>query len=180
MDRNNNPDRPARPVPPGPRPESDEVRRKQPDIPAEEADREETGGQRSEIDAGHGDDAIEIERNEGRRFSEAGTYMPQGGDLGDESQDFGDLPRQDQKNHNYYDPSLSSGGQRKTPDPEPPEGMHVDDGRKVGLSFDEDEGYVDDSGEPEIDDEKLPPQKGDRDVQNIRDANKRHGSEGNR
>ena len=181
MDRNNsNPDRPGRSVPPGPRPEDDSVRGKQPDFTADEADREQTGGDRSQVDAGHGDDAIEIERNEGRGFSDAGTYMPQDGDLGDESQDYGDLPREVRKNHNYYDASMGTGGQRKSPDPEIPEGMHVDDGRKVGLSYDDTDSYVDESGEPEIDEEKLPPEKGDRDVKNIRDAAKRHGDGGNR
>lgn len=177
MDTNN---KQNRPVPPGPRPEDDEVRKRHPDLTADEADREQEDTERTEVDAGHGEDAIDIERNEGQRFSDSATYMPTGGDLGDESQDYGDLPEQTRKNHNYYDASLASGGQRKSPDPENPEGMHIDDGRKVGLSFDEDEGYVDDAGNPEVDSEKIPPQKGDRDVENIRDANKRHGDKGDR
>lgn len=117
--------------------------RKQASQEAENADRELRGRERSEMDASHGEDAIEIERNEGRRFEESKAFSPFHGDLGDESEDVGDLPPADRKNKNFYNAAASVGENQEGMNPEDAEAMRIRKGRKAGVSFKEKDSYVD-------------------------------------
>jgi len=99
---------------------------------------------RSEMDATHGDDAIEIEMNEAERLSAMATFAPMDGDLGDESEDFEDLPIEERKNRNFYDPALSTGGKSGDSNKERPEGIHVSRAFQAGVSFKDKDSYVDD------------------------------------
>lgn len=106
---------------------------------------------RSEMDAAHGEDMIEIEKNEGRRISEMDQFTPMDGDLGDESMDLGDEIPETIKNHNYYDPAVSTGGSKSPFDT--PEGLHITKGSRAGLGYGDD-GYVNEDGNPEKAEEK--------------------------
>jgi len=99
---------------------------------------------RSEMDATHGDDAIEIEMNEAERLSAMATFAPMDGDLGDESENFEDLPIEERKNRNFYDPALSTGGKSGDSNKERPEGLHVSRAFQAGVSFKDKDSYVDD------------------------------------
>lgn len=123
--------------------------RKQDKREAEEADRELQDGKRSEMDATHGEDAIEIERNEGRRFAEAEVFAPFHGDLGDESEDMGDLSSTKRKNKNFYNSAASVGENQEGIDPEDAEAMRIKKGRKAGVSYQDEDSYVDDKDQQE-------------------------------
>ena len=107
--------------------------------------------QRNAMDAAHGDDEIEIAKNEAKRLNDMDTFTPRDGDLGDESTDFDDLPSDTKKHHNYYDPSASTGG--KELDTEQTDGMHIAEAGEAGIAFGEDN-YVDEDGKIEKAEEK--------------------------
>ncbi len=109
---------------------------------AEEADRELADGERSEMDATHGDDAIEVERNEGRRFTEFQEFAPFHGDLGDESEDMGDLSSTDRKHKNLYNSAASVGENQEGLDLDDAEALLIKKGRKAGVSYKDEDSYV--------------------------------------
>ncbi len=111
---------------------------------AKDADRELTSRERTEMDASHGEDAIEIERNEGRRFDESNEFSPFTGDLGDESEDLGDLTPAERKNKNFYNSAASVGEDQEGIDPEDAKAMLIKKGRKAGVSYSDKDSYVDD------------------------------------
>lgn len=99
---------------------------------------------RNKIDATHGKDEIEIETNEARRINDMDTFAPTDGEIGDEATDFDDLPTEVRRNHNFYDPTLSTGG--REPDYEKTDGMHIAEAGEAGIAFGEDS-YVDEEEE---------------------------------
>lgn len=116
--------------------------RKQDRQESEDADRQLVDGERTEMDATHGDDAIEIERNEGRRFAEAKEFTPFTGDLGDESEDMGDLSPADRKNKNLYNSAASVGEDQEGIDPDDTDAMRIKKGRKAGVSYKDEDSYL--------------------------------------
>ncbi len=112
----------------------------------ESENRDSSQSSRSEIDATHGDDAIEIEINEAERLAAMTTFAPLDGDLSEESEDSEDLPVEERKNRNVYDPSLSAGGSSAATDREKPEGIHVSRAFQAGVSFKDKDSYVDEEG----------------------------------
>lgn len=111
---------------------------------------------RNKLDASHGKDEIEIEKNEGKRMDDMDTFLPMDGDLGDESVDYDALPDEDKKHHNYYDSTLSTGGSERNEDKlDEVEnlGIHVAEAGEAGIAFNEDK-YVDEDGEKDVAKEK--------------------------
>jgi hypothetical protein len=109
---------------------------------------------RKPLNATHGKDSIEIEKKEAERLNEMGKFAPMDGDLGDESKDKGDLPVQERKNDNGYDPALATGG---SPNPERPsgsDGMHVVDAGSSGITAKKGDSYVDEDGNKKVAEEK--------------------------
>ena len=121
--------------------------RKQAKQDAQNADREQASGKRSELDAAHGEDAIEIERNKGRRFEESKEFTPFHGRVGDETEDRGDLSSTERKHENKYNAAASVGENQNSKHPDEEEKMRIKRGRKAGLSFDEKDSYVEGNDE---------------------------------
>lgn len=124
-------------------------KRKQAKYDAENADRELTSGKRTELDAAHGEDAIEIERNKGRRFEDSKEFTPFHGNLGDETEDRGDLSATERMHKNQYNAAASAGENQERKSPDDGEALQIKRGRKAGLSFDEKDSYVEDEEEKE-------------------------------
>jgi len=123
--------------------------RKQAKQDAENADREQASGKRSELDAAHGEDAIEIERNRGRRFEESKEFTSTHGRVGDETEDRGDLSSTERMHKNQYNAAASVGENQDSKHPDEEEKMRIKRGRKAGLSFDEKDSYVEDDEDKE-------------------------------
>lgn len=100
-----------------------------------------TESERNQMDASHGSDEIEIENNEAKGINDMDTFSPMDGEVGDESTDYDDLPSDTKKNHNYYDPTLSTGGRKL--DKEKINGLHISEAGEAGISFGKDN-YVED------------------------------------
>ncbi|MDQ3193026.1 MAG: hypothetical protein M3Q58_15685 [Bacteroidota bacterium] len=80
-------------------------------------------------------DAIEVEEEEGDKITFGSSFSPEDGDLGDESEDTGDLPETLRKNR--YNPTLSAPPESSTePDnDELLENMRVTNEDKAGLGY---------------------------------------------
>ncbi|HET6243589.1 MAG: hypothetical protein H0V01_02215 [Bacteroidetes bacterium] len=80
-------------------------------------------------------DAIEVEEDEGEKITYGSFFSPKDGDLGDESEDTGDLPETLRKNR--YDPTLSAPPESSSePDnDELLENMRVTNEDKAGLGY---------------------------------------------
>jgi len=109
---------------------------------------------RDPVDASHGKDRIEIEKREAEGLNDMDKFSPMDGDLGDESEDRGDLPRQDRKNQNGYDPSVGVGNPEHSPKQVRPEGMHKTQAGKSGITSHEGDSYVNEDGTKKIATEK--------------------------
>lgn len=133
----------------------DSLKDKRKNIDPEEADRAQRDEERTKLDATHGRDPIEIERNEGSGLSDMDKYAPADGDLGDESEDFGDVAQPDRGQTNRYDSAQGVGSSNYPKDPEIPEGMHITKGGKAGLAAGTEDSYVDKDGKKKIAKEKL-------------------------
>lgn len=116
---------------------------------AENADRELASGKRTKLDAAHGEDAIEIERNKGRKFEASKEFSPFHGDLGDETEDRGDLSATERAQQNQYNSAASVGESQDNKHPDGEEKMQIKKGRKAGLSFTEKDSYIEDDEEKE-------------------------------
>lgn len=111
---------------------------------------------RKKLDASHGSDEIEIEKNEGRRMSDMDTFLPRDGDLGDEFVDYEALPDEKKKHHNYYDSTLSTGGtdsEDEIDDQIDNSGIHLAEAGEAGIAFNEDN-YVENDGTMDVAEEK--------------------------
>lgn len=122
------------------------------DNPNKEKDRKRDD--RDAVDASHGKDRIEIEKREAEGLNDMDKFAPMDGDLGDESEDKGDLPLQDKKNPNRYDPSLGVGNPDHESKQVRPEGMHKTQAGKSGITSHEDDSYVNPDGSKKIAPEK--------------------------
>jgi hypothetical protein len=112
--------------------------RKEYDLPQE-------NNEPGEVGYNYGDDAIEIEKGEGEKIVYGSTFSPKDGDLGDESEDRGDLPSAIADNQ--YDPTLSTGHFKKAGEEETEElkrGIRVIGPEDAGLAFGPDN-YTDDN-----------------------------------
>jgi hypothetical protein len=116
--------------------------------------REQREAQRTKLDAAHGKDPIEIERNKSERMEDVSKFAGFDGDLGDEGQDFSDLSSEQKKNHNYYDPAAATGGSPLSTDPKKTERMHITESGKAGLGAGEEDSYVDPQGRKKVHPEK--------------------------
>lgn len=133
----------------------DSLKDKRKNVDPNEADREQTDSERTKLDGTHGRDPIEIERNEGSGLSDMDKYAPADGDLGDESEDFGDEAQPDTGQTNRYDSAQGVGSKNDPKDPQNPEGMHITKGGKAGLAAGKEDSYVDEEGKKKIAREKL-------------------------
>lgn len=98
-----------------------------------------------ELGYNYGDDEIEIDKGEGEKIVYGASFSPKDGDLGDESEDHGDLPSSVKENGHAYDPTLSSGQVDTTTDQdELKQGIRVVDAGQIGMAFGPDN-YVDDA-----------------------------------
>jgi hypothetical protein len=118
---------------------------------------------REPLDASHGKDRIEIEKKEAKGFNDMGKFAPMNGDLGDESKDVKDLPIQDRKNKNGYDPAMGVGGKKNTGSSNQSEEMHITTEGKSGITTGKEDSYVDENGNKKIASEKR---KNQEEVQN--------------
>jgi hypothetical protein len=82
-----------------------------------------------------GDDAIEMESNEADKISYGATFSGGDGDLGDESEDRGDLPFT--SNENGYNPSLPDMPTQNLEDELEQNNMHVSNEQDAGIAFDD-------------------------------------------
>lgn len=80
-------------------------------------------------------DAIEVQEDEGEKITYGLSFSPNEGDLGEETEDFGDLPETLRKNR--YDPTLSAPPESlEEPDnDELLENMRVTNEDKAGLGY---------------------------------------------
>lgn len=127
------------------------------------SNKDKRSGNRSKLDASHGNDEIEIEKNEGKRMDDMDKFLPMDGDLGDESMDYDALPDEIKKNHNYYDATLSTGGSERNEHQKNEidnQGIHVAEAGEAGIAFNEDK-YVDEDGEIDVAEEKRRKNKKD-------------------
>lgn len=109
---------------------------------------------REPLNATHGKDRIEIEKKEAEGLNDMDKFAPMDGDLGDESKDQGDLPIQERKSNNGYDPALGTGGSRDSGIPSGARNMHVVDAGKSGITAKKGDSYVDKDGEKKVAEEK--------------------------
>lgn len=109
---------------------------------------------RKPLDASLGKDRIEIEKMEAQRLNDMGKFAPMGGDLGDESRDKGDLPIQERKNQNEYDPAMGTGGTPTTDGVAGQESMYVTQVGSSGITNKKGDGYVDEDGDKKVAEEK--------------------------
>jgi hypothetical protein len=117
-------------------------------------DKNQDKSRRKPLDASHGKDRIEIEKEEAKAFNDMGKFAPMNGDLGDESTDVKDLPIQERKNKNTYDPAMGVGGKQNEKSSKQPEGMHKTVPGKSGMSTEKGDSYVDKEGKKKIASEK--------------------------
>jgi hypothetical protein len=110
--------------------------------------------ERDAIDASHGEDRIEIEKREAEGLNDMDKFAPMDGDLGDESEDRGDLPLQDRINRNRYDPAMGVGNPEHKSKNVRPEGMHKTYAGNSGITSHEGDSYVDEDGNKKIAPEK--------------------------
>lgn len=94
-----------------------------------------------------GDDPVEIENEQADKITFGSSFSPADGDLGDESEDMGDLP-DSLKERNRYDPSMSTGETSYNQSELEENGMHITDADHVGLAYDDND-YTRDSEEEE-------------------------------
>ena len=96
-----------------------------------------------ELGYDYGDDEIEIEKGEGEKIVYGASFSPKDGDLGDESEDHGDLPTSVKEQGHAYDPTLSTGQVDNTADQdELKQGIRVVGPEDIGMAFGPDN-YVD-------------------------------------
>lgn len=111
---------------------------------------------RNKLDASHGKDEIEIEKNEAKRMSDMDTFLPKDGDLGDEEVDYEALPDETKKHHNYYDSTLSSGGtdhENEIEEQVENSGIHIAEAGEAGIAFNKDN-YVDEDDKLDVDEKR--------------------------
>lgn len=80
-------------------------------------------------------DAIEAEDDEGEKITFGMSFSPMDGDLGDESEDEGDLPETLIRNKNRYDPSLGTQPSDEPDNDELIEKMRITNEDKAGLGY---------------------------------------------
>lgn len=97
----------------------------------------------------HGDDAIEIEGLEGEKIVYGTNFSPKDGDLGDESEDEGDLPSEMRQTGRRYDPTLSTGKDEDKEEDELIEGIHIADEDEIGMAYGEDKYIEEEDAEGE-------------------------------
>ncbi len=117
-------------------------------------DKNQDMNRRKPLDAPHGKDWIEIEKEEAKAFNDMGKFAPMNGDLGDESMDVKDLPIQERKNQNIYDPAMGVAGKQNEASSNRPEGMHKTTLDGSVMSSSEEDSYVDKDGKKKIAEEK--------------------------
>ncbi len=83
-----------------------------------------------------GDDAIEIENETGDKIIYGSTFSPADGDVGDESEDNGDLP-EGLRGKPEYTPTLASGAASDSDFQLDENRMHITDENHIGLGFDD-------------------------------------------
>jgi hypothetical protein len=101
----------------------------------------------------HGDDPIEIEKNQAKRFNDMGTFSQTEGRVGDEETDLGDLPKQDLKHGTKYDPAVAT-GKPTHPEFRDQQDIRVVNVTKAGTSNKKSDSYTDEEGNKKISDEK--------------------------
>jgi hypothetical protein len=82
-----------------------------------------------------GDDIIEMENTEADKITYGSTFSAGDGDLGDESEDLGDLPLS--PNENMYNPSLPEKPIESLEDELEKNGMHISNQFDAGIAFDD-------------------------------------------
>jgi hypothetical protein len=82
-----------------------------------------------------GDDAIEMESNEADKIIYGATFSGADGDLGDESEDRGDLPYS--VNENGYNPSLPEMQVQSLEDELELNNMHISNEQDAGIAYDD-------------------------------------------
>jgi hypothetical protein len=82
-----------------------------------------------------GDDAIEMESNEADKITYGSTFSGADGDLGDESEDRGDLPFTN--NENGYNPSLPEMPVQSLEEELEQNNMHVSNEQDAGIAYDD-------------------------------------------
>ena len=93
-------------------------------------------------------DSIGIEMEEGERITYGSSFSPQDGDLGDESEDIGDLPEELRKIGHRYDSTIPIGGAPPDDLDELEEGIDIVDADDAGLGYGEND-YTEDSEDDE-------------------------------
>lgn len=83
-----------------------------------------------------GEDAVEMSVYEGEKIVYGTSFSPQDGDIGDESEDLGDLTSD--LSANRYDPTLSTGGRIPDQSAAIPEGIHLATEDQIGMAYNED------------------------------------------
>jgi hypothetical protein len=109
--------------------------------PLEEDDRRERdfpveNNEPGEIGYNTGDDEIEVEKGEGEKIVYGSSFSPKDGDLGDESEDRGDLPSALKEFGHEYNPTLSSGPADTFEDgDELKQGIHIVKAEDAGMAY---------------------------------------------
>lgn len=92
----------------------------------------------------YGSDGVSVELKEAEKFEFGFSFSAQDGELGNETEDFGDLPHELKKAGHIYDPALPAGSRSRKTDPnEITDTMRIATEDEIGLSYGEDN-YVDD------------------------------------
>ncbi len=92
----------------------------------------------------YGEDAVSSSTSEAEKLAFGFSFSAQDGEAGNETEDYGDLPKGLRKPGHIYDPNLAEGTSFKKTDPNEITGsMHISKEEDAGLSYSDEDNYND-------------------------------------